>query len=60
MTDADLIAFLKRSQVPLRKGGAIVVKENVCKDGDGGVPDIHFDVEDSSVMRYLLVILIAL
>ncbi|KAF8503420.1 DUF858-domain-containing protein [Russula emetica] len=51
MADADLIAFLKRSQATLREGGAIVVKENVCKDGDGGVLDIHFDAEDSSVMR---------
>jgi protein N-terminal methyltransferase len=54
MTDADLIAFLKRSQAALRKGGAIVVKENVCRDGDGGVPDISFDAEDSSVIRYFL------
>jgi protein N-terminal methyltransferase len=60
MTDADLIAFLKRGQAALRKGGAIVVKENVCKDGDGGVPDIHFDAEDSSVTRYLLIILITI
>lgn len=55
MTDADLIAFLKRSRAALRKGGAIVVKENVCKDGDGDVPDIHFDAEDSSVNRYFLI-----
>jgi protein N-terminal methyltransferase len=54
MTDADLIAFLKRSQAALRKGGAIVVKENVCKDGDGGVPDIRFDADDSSVTRYFI------
>ena len=54
MTDADLIAFLKRSQAALRKGGAIVVKENLCKDGDGGVPDIRFDADDSSVIRYFL------
>lgn len=54
MTDADLIAFLKRSQAGLRKGGTIVVKENVCKDGDGGVPDISFDAKDSSVIRYFL------
>ena len=54
MTDADLVAFLKRSQAALRSGGAIVVKENVCNDGDGGVPDISFDAEDSSVTRYLL------
>jgi len=54
MTDTDLIAFLKRSQAALRKGGAIVVKENVCKDGEGGVPGIRFDAEDSSVTRYFL------
>jgi len=54
MADADLIAFLKRSQAALCKGGAIVVKENVCNDGDGGAPDIHFDAEDSSVIRYFL------
>jgi len=43
MTDADLIAFLKRSQWALRKGGAIGVKENVCEDGEGGVPEKRFD-----------------
>ncbi|KAI0273775.1 AdoMet dependent proline di-methyltransferase-domain-containing protein [Gloeopeniophorella convolvens] len=53
MKDEDLIAFLKRSQAALRKEsrGAIVVKENVCSDGDGGVPVVHFDEEDSSVTR---------
>ena len=56
MTDADLIAFLKRSQAALRKEGpgVIVVKENVCIDGEGGVPEIRFDEEDSSVTRYFL------
>ena len=58
MADADLIAFLKRSRAALRKGGAIVVKENVCKDGDGGIPEIHFDAEDSSVTRCIRIILI--
>lgn len=58
MTDADLIAFLKRSQAALRKGGAIVVKDNVCRDGDGGVPEIRFDADDSSVTRYFLLSLI--
>ena len=54
MTDIDLIAFLKRSQAALRKEGpgVIVVKENVCRDGEGGVPEIVFDQDDSSVMRY--------
>jgi protein N-terminal methyltransferase len=55
MTDTDLIAFLKRSQAALRKEGPgiIVVKENVCKDLDGGVPQIIFDEGDSSVTRYV-------
>jgi protein N-terminal methyltransferase len=54
MTDADLITFLKRSQAALRKEGPgiIVVKENVCRDGEGGVPKICFDEADSSVTRY--------
>ena len=60
MTDADLIAFLKRSRAALRKGGAIVVKENMCKDGDGGVPDVRFDADDSSVIRYFLFIFVTL
>ena len=54
MKDVDLIAFLKRSQAALREEGAgvIVVKENVCRDGEGGVPEIVFDEDDSSVTRY--------
>lgn len=54
--DVDLIAFLKRSQAALRKEGpgVIVVKENVCKDGMGGVPKADFDEQDSSVARYFL------
>ena len=56
MTDTDLIAFFKRSQAALRKEGpgVIVVKENVCKDGEGGVPAVQFDEEDSGVTRYVL------
>lgn len=56
MSDSDLIAFFKRSQAALRKEGpgVIVVKENVCKDGEGGVPAIQFDEEDSSVTRCVL------
>ena len=56
MSDTDLIAFFKRSQAALRKEGqgVIVVKENVCKDGEGGVPAIQFDEEDSSVTRSVL------
>ncbi|KAI0306437.1 DUF858-domain-containing protein [Multifurca ochricompacta] len=53
MRDVDLVAFLKRSQVALRKEGpgVIVVKENVCSDGEGSVPAVEFDEEDSSVTR---------
>jgi len=53
MNDTDLIAFFKRSQAALRKEGpgVIVVKENVCRDGEGLVPAVHFDKEDSSVTR---------
>lgn len=56
LTDADLITFLKRSQAALRKEGpgVIVVKENVCRDDEGGVPKISFDETDSSVTRYFL------
>ena len=56
MSDPDLIAFFKRSQAALRKEGpgVIVVKENVCKDGEGGVPATQFDEEDSGVTRYVL------
>jgi protein N-terminal methyltransferase len=60
MSDVDLVAFLKRSQAALRNGGTIVVKDNLCKDGDGGVPAISFDAEDSSVTRYIRIILISL
>jgi len=53
MKDNDLLAFLKRSQAALREEGpgVIVVKENVCRDGEGGVAEIRFDEEDSSVIR---------
>jgi protein N-terminal methyltransferase len=58
MTDPDLVAFLKRSQRTLRKGGAIVVKENVCKDGEGGVPENRFDPVDfkRNTVRFIVYI----
>jgi protein N-terminal methyltransferase len=54
MKDADLFAFLKRSQAALRKEGpgVIVVKDNVCED-EGDNPAIVFHEEDSSVTRYV-------
>lgn len=59
MSDEDLIAFLKRSKESLRtlsegKGemdGLIVVKENVCKELEPGVPRVDFDESDSSLTR---------
>jgi hypothetical protein len=53
MKDADLVAFLKRSQAALRKEGVIILKENVCLDEDGE-PAVLFHEEDSSVTRYVL------
>jgi protein N-terminal methyltransferase len=54
MKDADLVTFLKRSQAALRREGpgVIVVKENVCKDGEGGIPEACFDEDDSGITRY--------
>jgi hypothetical protein len=34
-------------------GGVIVVKENVCEDGPGGVGNSVLDEEDSSLTRYV-------
>jgi len=47
VTDTNLVAFLKRSQRALRKGGAIGVEENVCEDGEDGVPEKRLDPLDS-------------
>ena len=46
LPDAEFVAFLRRCRAGLRKGGAIVVKENL-------VAGQHFimDKEDSSVSR---------
>jgi len=45
LTDDDFIAFFTRCRRGLKKGGIIVLKENVCKDG------FLVDKEDSSVTR---------
>jgi len=49
VTDANLVAFLKRSRAALRKGGVISVEDSVHEDGEGGVLHMHLDAEDSSV-----------
>lgn len=51
MADTDLVVYLKRSQRALRKGS--VMKEKVCEDGEGGVPEKRLNPVDSSVTRYL-------
>jgi hypothetical protein len=52
LTDEDLVAFLKRCAVGLRRGGVIVIKDNTCQD-------VAFvaDREDASVTRSLPYIL---
>ncbi|ETW85869.1 hypothetical protein HETIRDRAFT_471078 [Heterobasidion irregulare TC 32-1] len=53
LSDTDLVAFLKRSKPALRdpKRSVIVVKENLCSDGEYNTPITIFDQEDSSVTR---------
>ena len=46
MIDADLVAFLKRSQRALRKGGAIGVKKDMREDGEGGILGKRLDPVD--------------
>ncbi|KAI9817386.1 MAG: Alpha N-terminal protein methyltransferase 1 [Thelocarpon impressellum] len=48
LTDAQLVAYLQRSAAALRKGGWVVVKENLSNTPDGS--DI-FDELDNSVTR---------
>lgn len=52
LTDEDLVAFLKRCAVGLRKGGVIVIKDNTCQN-------VAFvaDRDDASVTRSLPYIL---
>lgn len=52
LTDDDLISFLKRCAVGLRKGGVIVIKDNTCTD-----EAFVADAGDSSVTRSLPYIL---
>ena len=52
LTDDDLVVFLKRCALGLRKGGVIVIKDNTCTDV-AFVPDR----DDASVTRSLPYIL---
>lgn len=57
LSDSELVAFLQRSRRALRQRadgiceGYIIVKENVCKDTDGGGVGRIFDEDDSSITR---------
>jgi len=53
LSDVDLVAFLRRARAALRspENGLVVVKENVCRDGEGGERRVRYDEEDSSVTR---------
>ena len=60
MSSEDLVSFLKHARESLRsksKGtgeleGVIVVKENVCRELEPGVPREVLDEEDSCLTRY--------
>jgi len=58
LNDADLVAFLQRSHSALRdrqKGRSlIVVKENLCSNGEDGGARMVFDGQDSSLTRHVL------
>ena len=53
LTDSDLIIFLKRCHKSLIKHprSLIVVKENVCSEGEDGSAAEEFDDQDSSLTR---------
>ncbi|KAF8163345.1 methyltransferase domain-containing protein [Crassisporium funariophilum] len=53
LSDPDLVDFLQRSQESLKKHpkSVIVVKENICDNGDGGSAQAVFDEQDSSLTR---------
>ncbi|KAF8350657.1 methyltransferase domain-containing protein [Amanita rubescens] len=56
LSDADLVAFLRRGHAALRKDGPkdrslIVVKENLCSDNADGTGRTVFDEQDSSLTR---------
>lgn len=64
LSESDLLKFLKEAKRALKApsgsgehtfpGGVIVVKENVCRDGEGGTESTWYDEEDFSVTRYVL------
>ncbi len=55
LSDEELVAFFRRCHAALRNKdeGLIVVKENLCQDGDDGSARVSFDESDSSLTRYV-------
>jgi len=53
LSDQDLVAFFQRAKCALNAlpDSVIVVKENLCRDGEDGSPRCVFDNEDSSLTR---------
>ncbi|KAF7792966.1 hypothetical protein EIP86_004069 [Pleurotus ostreatoroseus] len=53
LSDEELVAFFRRCHAALRNKdeGLIVVKENLCQDGDDGSARVSFDEADSSLTR---------
>lgn len=56
LSNRDLVAFLNRCHESLKKHpkALIVVKENICSDGEDGSAQEIFDKEDSSLTRQVL------
>jgi protein N-terminal methyltransferase len=55
LTDADLVRFLRRAQAALRDAeSVIVVKENLCSEGEDGQAKSVYDEQDSSLTRWAL------
>lgn len=55
LSDADLVAFFRRCKQALRDAerSLIVVKENLCSDGEDGSAGTVFDESDSSLTRFI-------
>lgn len=61
LSDADLVSFFRRCRDALRdpQESVVVVKENLCKDGEGGeAPRMVFDESDSSLTRCVVFVLV--
>jgi len=56
---SELVDFLRRAKAALRdEESLIIVKENTCEDGPDGLAKEFLDEEDSSLTRYVFVVLL--